>query len=308
MPRLILFALLLALLSGCAAPALSNDEGPAPAPTVTLALSGDEGSTPFSTDTPQLSKTPSPTSTETATATEVPKPSGSENLPQGVNVVYDNESGIWGISMGNEVKAIPGAFFNSTGLHMTIDGKTVDISASELQKRTAYDQKLNLFSVYDDQGIISAEYDPGVGQPNTPDYIPGQGWVDMQDLANKACSKTAYCFIENPRGLPSGTVSVEFASTGIFRKTDAIDTQTNESVGKLLLLQFVTQNTAGKPTFGWMEVQTSDSQGGYINSFGGIIQMNNDKTLWSIEQWQQSLMPKGSLWTEGFLNNGYLQW
>ena len=53
MPRLFLFALVLALLSGCAAPATT--------PTFTP--------TPFSTNTPQPSKTPIPTLTETPTAT-----------------------------------------------------------------------------------------------------------------------------------------------------------------------------------------------------------------------------------------------
>jgi len=287
--------LLLALLSGCAAPA----------PIVS--------SIPFSTDTLPPVVIPSSTPTETPTATEVPKPLGAENLPQNVKLVL-NKDGSWGIKIGNEAKAIPGAVFDSTGLHMTLDtGRIVDISPSELQKRTAYDQDLNLFKIYDDQGIISAEYDPGVGQPNTPDYIPGQGWVDMQKLADEACNSTSTCFRENVQGLPSGTVEVEYASTGIFRKINAIDSQTNNPVGKFLLLQFVTQNTTKKPTIGWQIVQANDSQGGYTFSLSHIMQRNygipldDGQTLQPIEQWQ-SWMPKGSLWKFGFLKSGNLQW
>jgi hypothetical protein len=290
MTRLSLLILFLALLCGCAAPA-----SPTPSATPTF--------------TPTL--TPSPTVTETPTATEIPKPLGSENLPQNVSLAL-NEDNSWGIKIGNEAKSIPGAVFDSTGLHMTLDsGRVVDIAASELQKGIVYDQEFNLLKIYDDQGIISAEYDPGAGQPNTPDYIPGQGWVDMQDLANKACNDTSTCFNENVRGLPSGTISVQFASTVVFRKINALNTQTNEPMGEFLLLQFVTRNTTDKPVIGWMIVQFSipsnpgviySTVSEVIQSMNGVPLNRTDKSLQPIEQWQ-SWMPKSSKWAFGFLPN-----
>jgi len=88
MPRLFLFALVLALLSGCVVPV--GGAAPAPASTFTP--------TPFSTDTPQPSKTPSPTvtetptvaQTETATATETPILNPAE---------MQTESGIHGVKL-----------------------------------------------------------------------------------------------------------------------------------------------------------------------------------------------------------------
>jgi hypothetical protein len=90
MPRLFLFALLLALLSGCVVPV--GGATPAPAPAVT--------STPFSTDTPQPSKTPIPTLTETPTATATQTETATANETQTLNPAeMQTESGVHGVKL-----------------------------------------------------------------------------------------------------------------------------------------------------------------------------------------------------------------
>jgi hypothetical protein len=201
-PRLIPLFLLLVNLYSCAAPVPSAS--PTPSATATI--------------TPTLTPTATPTELATATITDIPKPSGWENLPQNVSPIL-NADGSWGISVGNEVKPIPGAVFDSTGLHMTLDtGRTIDIPVNELQTKLAFDQDLNLLQIFDTENIISAEYDGGVGQPDSPEYVAGQGWVDIQELAKTACDNTMSCFFENVRNMPINTVTVNFTSTGIFKK------------------------------------------------------------------------------------------
>ena len=289
-----LFALVHALLSSCAAPSPVATVTATPIPTSTLQ--------PSQPPTSTLAETP--TAIATATATEIPKPSGWENIPQNVKAV-PNADGSWGISLGNEIKPIPGAVFDSTGLHLTLNtGRILDISTSELKTKLTYNQELNLLQIFNTDSSMSAEYDGGIGQPDSPDYISGQGWIDIQNLVDKACSGSTICINQNPRGLPEGSVEVFSISTGIFRKTDAINYQTNSSAGKFLLQQFVTKNTSGKPAAGWMIVQAENLQGEYIFS---LYAKAFNKKIVPVKQWQIS-MPQGSEEGYGFLKNGNLQW
>jgi len=84
MPRLFLFALVLALLSGCVV--LVGGAAPAPASTFTP--------TPFSTDTPQPSNTPTPTETPTATAERLPAEDRWQVSPDGY--IAFNEAQLYG--------------------------------------------------------------------------------------------------------------------------------------------------------------------------------------------------------------------
>jgi hypothetical protein len=264
---------------------------------------------PISTATITPSLPPTETPTATATATEIPRPVGWENLPQNFTLV-PNADGSWGIRLGNEAKSIPGAIFDSAGLHLTLDGgRIIDISDNEFKTKITYDQDVNLLQIFDTENIISAEYDGGVSQPDSPDYVAGQGWVDMQELGNKACSQfeNKLCFINQDRGSPAGTVGVGLASTGIFRKVNAIDLQTNSQVGNLVLFQFVTQNANGQVVTAWVVAESNDIQGGlqstYCEHYQMLYKLPRKRELQAIDQWQKWL-PKGSLWYFGFMNTG----
>ena len=298
-----------ASLAACAIP-----EGGSPSLRVTSSFSP----TPTPTNTPKPSKTPTPTAT--ATPTEVPMPSGLENLPPGITAVH-NEDDSWGIGIGtgNEITPVPNTVFDSIGLHMTLDsGRTVDISVSELQKRIAYNQEFDLLKIYDDQGIISAEYDPGVGQPDSPDYIPGQGWVDIQKLAQDlVCKEGPTCFTD-ARGTPiPGGIFVELSSTGIFRYVDALDQGTGEVIGNFLLVQVVTREKETVPATVWVLVQAESSSEPGVNAFfvgvrtiryrleGELTDQSEYLMLYPVQKWRE-WMPKGSTWSLEFSKSGYL--
>lgn len=219
----------------------------APASTPSATASATQTQTPTPTVTPTFTPTATPTPTET------PFPLPPELAAQLKETGYSVEgTGFVYTPPDGEKINVPGNF-DPAGFHVSLEGGTaINIPLEQIADRLKIDP-FGLLQVYDDQGIISAEYDPGAGQPNSPDYIPSQGWVDIKSLA-ESIIVAGKCIYDQYRGIPN-SAWVNAASTEIFRSIDALDNQTGEVVGKFLLWQFVSRDKNDMPLTGWMLVQ-----------------------------------------------------
>ncbi|MFH0943023.1 MAG: hypothetical protein V1810_02495 [Candidatus Beckwithbacteria bacterium] len=224
-----------------------------------------------------------------------PLPADFLALFEGTEFSIDGNSLVYTSTGGEKIQA-PGEFtadrFKAT-LH---SGRVIEIPQENLGTMFQVDSEHDLIKIFDENGVISAEYD----------YYQNE-WIDIQNLANNLLCQSPDCFNEGVRGFPNGTVLVDFKSTGIFRTVDAIDNQTNNVMGEFLVVQFVTQDEVGKTITGWMLLQAEDFSNPSVCFYCGGAMMQNvpldqivDKTkLYSIDQWGD-WMPVGSNWAYGF--------
>jgi hypothetical protein len=217
-------------------------------------------------------------------------------------------AGIAHTSPSGEKISVPGSF-DATGFTATLDsGREINIKSENLVSMFKVDSKYDLLKVYDENGVISAEYDPGQGDLSSPDYIPGIGWVDIQKLATDLdCMKRPTCFNE-VIGQPVNSIWFEFSSTGVFKNIDLVDNQTGTIKGNVLTLQVVSRDVDGKPIVEWMLLQAEDfSRSGYSDFLAvqQSVQRRNGIPnnldymhfhLSSIEDWE-TWIPKNSMWT-----------
>jgi len=195
---------------------------------------------------------------------------------------------------------------DNSGFHVDLGaGRLINVPLEQMSDRVKIDQ-YGLLQVFDEQNIITAEYDPDQ-----------KSWVDIQQLAqNLHCQEGATCF-NDARNTPiPGGIDVELSSTGIFKTTDALDKDTGEKIGNFLLVQMVTKNEEKAPLTVWVLVQAESSSDPGVNAYKigvgtiryraeGRYPTGKDLVVYPIQEWRQ-WVPKGSTWTLEFSKSNYV--
>jgi hypothetical protein len=239
------------------------------------------------------------TATETLIPTPTPEPTATPT-PEG--------------PLGQLSSVAPGVGHDATGYHITFtdSGRIVDIAEANVENQLVFDEEFNLYKIFDAEGNITAEYDPGQGKDGDTDYVSATGWVDMKKLADSMdCG--ALCMKEYSNAHVQNSVYFEFKSTGVFRYIDVKDEKTNEIQGKLLVLQITSLDKNIKPTSAWFLVQAEKTSEPGVNKIRAVAQrhfgeigkpLNEDGgKLFSVEDWK-SWSPKGHLVTYSFMDIG----
>jgi hypothetical protein len=255
-----------------------------PPPTITAAL------IPTQTNTP----TPESTATHEATAT-------TEVFPATPPVLEGNISGF---------TALPDVKYDSAGFHITLpdSGRILDISSSKIEQSIVYSDISKFFTIYDDQGKISAEYVPSNGADGDP-YYTQEGWVDLKDLSNKlVCTKGdgKTCINEQKDTEDPNSVWFESISTGVFMYSKA--TNINGTLGALLGLQVLSRDKNGDPITDWIMIQSHNNLNSTIkyNVITDYFNVSNT-AMQTIEFWEK-ITPKGMKFTFSLLKKGTSFW
>ena len=265
-------------------------------------LTACSGYAPTATVTPTA--TPSPTETPTLTHTPTLTPSPTPSLPPEFLAQFDGTEfaaaggGLTYTPAGGEAISVPGEF-NAAGFTATLDsGRGIDIPQEQLTAMFKVDANYDLLKVYDENGVISAEYDYGQNM-----------WIDIQKLATSIdCPSVVGCFYY-ARNTPADTTAIESASTGIIRTVDLKD-KIGNSIGNLLVIQMVSRASDDRPIVFEVAIQGELASNPGVNILPGVYQsilhepsdLTNGRLL-SIDEWN-SIMERNSKWEIGSSNNG----
>jgi hypothetical protein len=221
--------------------------------------------------------------------------------------------------VAGELLAFPGVTYNESGLHLTLadSSRVIDVATTEIEKQVIFDSEYNLYKIYDAEGHITAEYDPGQGVEGDADYVPATGWVDIQKIAKDlVCDQGGNCSAEASNSPISGAVNVEMESTGVARYIDAIDQSTGEKIGNFLVLQMVTKKNGSDILVPWVLLQGESNSEKGVNAFpygvrtikyrveGKGSDMPTLLTLYPVQKWLD-WMHKGSQWKLQFSKDSF---
>ena len=257
---------------------------------------------PTFTTSPTITATVIPTQTDTPTPepTKTPEPTPTPSLLQG------QLSGL---------AAAPDLIVDSAGLHITLpdSSRVIDIETADVAKEIVFDSEYSLYKIYDANGNITAEYDPGQGKIGDADYVPATGWVDVQKLAkNLFCSKGTGLSCMSKDYEDANSIWFEFGPTGILRYKEIIDDSTGKSLGRVLLSGAASRDKNQNSIVAWVVVQAEDYSDPGINKYGAAALLNlthrggksaDAVNIFPIEQWQK-WMTKGSTYAYGCLESG----
>ena len=192
---------------------------------------------------------------------------------------------------------------DSTGLHITLpdSSRVVDVTTENVEKQIVFDSEYSLYKIYDADGNISAEYDPGQGKEGDVDYVPATGWVDVQKLANNlvcgiGSSKT--CINNYSNSHVQNSAWLQFTSTGVFRYLEVMDPNTGKDLGKVSLLGIASRDNDQNPVTLWLLVQAVNNSNPGNNLARIMAQIHFIKEGLGFDY------DKGKI----FLPTDYLQW
>jgi hypothetical protein len=210
-----------------------------------------------------------------------------------------------------------GVIHDAAGYHITVGDseRVIDVAENTAEQQIVFDEEYNLYKIYDAEGHITAEYDPGQSKEGDPDYVPATGWVDIQKLATDlVCSRGdgTSCINPNTRPQFANSVWFESVSTGVYKYKEVKD-NTGVVVGEVLLLQLTSKDINKKPTTIWVLTQAESSLEPGANKYRAFAQegfmnegldMNADGgRIVDIAQWLK-WNKKGDKLTLSFLRSG----
>ena len=217
-----------------------------------------------------------------------------------------------------------GVTHDAAGYHITVGDsqRVIDVAEASAEQQIVFDEEMSLYKIYDAEGNISAEYDPGQGVEGDLDYVPATGWVDIQKLAEDLLCKEGNgetCMTNFDSKHVENSVLIEMSSSNVYRYVDVKDSSSGEILGKDLLLQMISRDINSNSIYLWILIQSVPTSTPGINNISSMASFFMDANkiygmpykgmTFPIEQYTE-WVKKGSIWSLSFSKEGrsYKDW
>jgi len=243
---------------------------------------------------PTHTTSPIITVTVIPTQTDIPTPEPTV-IPEATSTPSFLQGQLSGLAM------VPDVTVDAAGLHIILpdSSRVVDIATGDIKKQVIFDPEYSLYKIYDADGNISAEYDPGQGKEGDKNHVSSFGWVDIQELFKKPkCTDSGNGSCMSKSDIPN-SVYFESVPSGVFRYKEVNDKMTGNYLGTILLMQMVSRDPNDVPFYAWMLSQSEipskpdqNSDTGIATTWSSGIYNKNDTKLVSIDTWREWIKNK----------------